>query len=45
MLIEIHNMLSIGLNVGFEYYSKDSEFDFYEIQINLLIIKFVLKWQ
>lgn len=45
MLLEIHNMLPVGLNVGFEFYDRDNEFDFYEVHINLLILKFVFKWQ
>lgn len=47
MMIEIHNTLMVGLNVGFEFYSED-DFgdyqDFYELHINLLLIKIVLFW-
>ena len=45
MLLEIHNMIPVGLNIGFEVYGKDSDYDFYEVHINLLIIKLVFKWQ
>ncbi len=47
MMIEIHNTLMVGLNVGFEFYSED-DFgdyqDFYELHINLLLIKIVFFW-
>jgi hypothetical protein len=45
MLLEIHNMIPVGLNLGFEVYGKNEEYDIYEVHINLLIIKLVLKWQ
>jgi hypothetical protein len=45
MLLEIHNMIPVGLNLGFEIYGKDDEYEFYEVHINLLIIKLVFKWQ
>lgn len=45
MLLEIHNMIPVGLNLGFEIYGKDEEYEFYEVHINLLIIKLVFKWQ
>lgn len=45
MLLEIHNMIPVGLNLGFEIYGKDDVYDFYEVHINLLIIKLVFKWQ
>lgn len=45
MLLEIHNLLPIGLNIGFEIYVKDDEYDFHEVCISLLILKFVFKWQ
>ena len=47
MMIEIHNRLPIGLNVGFEFYSEDDfggPQDFYELHINLLFIKIVFFW-
>lgn len=47
MMIEIHNMLPIGLNVGFEFYTEDdfgNYQDFYELHINLLFIKVVFFW-
>jgi hypothetical protein len=47
MMIEIHNMIPIGLNVGFEFYSEDDfggPQDFYELHINLLLIKVVFFW-
>ena len=47
MMIEIHNTLKVGLNVGFEFYSED-DFgdyqDFYELHINLIFIKIVFFW-
>lgn len=45
MLLEIYNMIPVGLNLGFEIYGKDDEYEFYEVHINLLIIKLVFKWQ
>lgn len=45
MLLEIHNMIPVGLNLGFEIYRKDDEYDFHELAISLLIIKLVFKWQ
>jgi hypothetical protein len=45
MLLEIHNTIPVGLNLGFEIYSKDDEYDHHEVHINLLIIKLVFKWQ
>lgn len=45
MLLEIHNMIPVGLNLGFEIYGKDKDYEFYEVHINLLIIKLVFKWQ
>jgi hypothetical protein len=45
MLLEIHNMIPVGLNLGFEIYGKDEEYDVYEVHISLLIIKLVFKWQ
>jgi hypothetical protein len=45
MIIEIHNMISVGLNVGFELYVKDDDHDFHELGLNLLIFKIVFKWQ
>jgi len=45
MLLEIHNTIPVGLNIGFEVYVKDEEVDYYEVHINLLIIKLVFKWQ
>jgi hypothetical protein len=45
MLLEIHNMIPVGLNVGFEVYGKEDDYDYYEVHINLLILKFVFKWQ
>jgi hypothetical protein len=47
MMIEIHNMIPRGLNVGFEFYSEDDfggPQDFYELHINLLLIKIVFFW-
>ena len=47
MMIEIHNMIPRGLNVGFEFYSEDDfggPQDFYELHINLLLIKVVFFW-
>lgn len=47
MMIEIHNMIPTGLNVGFEFYSEDDfggPQDFYELHINLLLIKVVFFW-
>ena len=47
MTIEIHNMIPRGLNVGFEFYSEDDfggPQDFYELHINLLLIKVVFFW-
>jgi hypothetical protein len=45
MLLEIHNMIPVGLNIGFEVYGKNEDYDVNEVHINLLIIKLVLKWQ
>jgi hypothetical protein len=45
MILEIHNMIPVGLNVGFEIYGKEEGYEYYELQINLLIIKLVFKWQ
>jgi hypothetical protein len=45
MLLEIHNIIHYGLNVGFEIYPRDDEYDFHELAISLLIIKLVFKWQ
>jgi hypothetical protein len=47
MTIEIHNMIPRGLNVGFEFYSEDDlggPQDFYELHINLLLIKVIFFW-
>ena len=38
MLLEIQNMIPYGLNLGFEIYPKDDEYDFHEVVISLLII-------
>ncbi|MFN7318848.1 MAG: hypothetical protein ACK5S6_04995 [bacterium] len=40
-------MIPRGLNVGFEFYSEDDlggPQDFYELHINLLLIKVVFFW-
>lgn len=33
-----------GLLIGFEFYGPDDEFDFNELQISLLILRFTLTW-
>jgi len=33
-----------GPLIGFEYYCPDEEYDFNELQISLLIIRFTLTW-
>lgn len=42
----MHIMIDIpqGLLVGFEYYGPDDEYDFNELQINLLILRFTFVW-
>jgi len=44
MSIIIENLLPHGLLLGFEYYGSDEEFDFHELQISLLIIRFTITW-
>ena len=33
-----------GPLIGFEYYGPDEEFDFNELQVSLLIIRFTFTW-
>lgn len=44
MNLIIENLLPVGLLLGFEFYRPDEEFDFYEIQISLLIIRLTFTW-
>ena len=44
MSIFVESLLPIGLLIGFEFYAPDEEFDYYELQLNLLILRFTLIW-
>jgi hypothetical protein len=44
MSVFIESIISTGLLIGFEFYAPDEEFDFYELQLNLLILRFTLTW-
>lgn len=44
MNLIIENLLPVGLLVGFEYYKRDEEYDFNELQISLLIIRLTFTW-
>lgn len=43
----MHIMIDIpqGLLVGFEYYGPEEEFEFSELQISLLILRFTITWR
>jgi hypothetical protein len=44
MNILVESLLKIGLLVGFEFYGPDEEYDFNELQLNLLIIRLTFTW-
>jgi hypothetical protein len=44
MSIFVESLLPIGLLVGFEYYNADEDFGYYELQLNLLIIRLTFTW-
>jgi hypothetical protein len=44
MNLIIENLLPVGLLVGFEYYRPDEDYDFHELEISLLILRFTLTW-
>lgn len=44
MNLIIENLLPHGLLIGFEFYGPDEEYDFNELQISLLILRFTFTW-
>lgn len=44
MSIFVDSLLNVGLMVGFEYYNPDEDFDYYELQLSLLIIRLTFVW-
>ena len=44
MNILVESLLKVGLLVGFEFYGPDEEYDFNELQLNLLIVRLTFTW-